>query len=220
MPASAGYLVYTSGTTGRPKGVHVPLTALTGHLAAAVEAFALTPEDVVLHFARPTVDVAVEQVLTALSAGACLVVPEQQLVAPGALLDLLDAEGVTVANVAAGYFQEVVAAVRERGRAPRTLRLMISGSDRLHPDAAAGWWDATGVPLLNAYGPTETVVTATVHRAERTAADAGAVPIGSPSATAGPTCWTTGCGRWRPASPASSTSAGRCWPSATTAGPA
>ncbi|XIJ56949.1 amino acid adenylation domain-containing protein [Kitasatospora hibisci] len=180
LPASAGYLVYTSGTTGRPKGVHVPLTALTGHLAAAAEGFALTPEDVVLHFARPTVDVAVEQVLTALSAGACLVIPEQQLVAPTALLDLLDAEGVTVANVAAGYFQEVVAAVRERGRAPRTLRLMISGSDRLHPDAAAGWWAATGVPLLNAYGPTETVVTATVHRAERTAADADAVPIGSP----------------------------------------
>ncbi|MET9401875.1 amino acid adenylation domain-containing protein [Kitasatospora sp. NPDC002965] len=179
--ATAGYLVYTSGTTGRPKGVHVPLAALTGHLAAAVERFGLTADDVVLHFARPTVDVAVEQVLAALTAGACVVVPEQQLVAPAALLDLLDDEGVTVANLAAGYFQDVVAALRERGRAPRTLRLMISGSDRLYPDTAAGWWAATGVPLLNAYGPTETVITATVHASAGPAAGVGdVVPIGGP----------------------------------------
>ncbi|MGW2544857.1 non-ribosomal peptide synthetase [Kitasatospora sp. NPDC001574] len=179
--ATAGYLVYTSGTTGRPKGVHVPLAALTGHLAAAVERFGLTADDVVLHFARPTVDVAVEQVLAALTAGACVVVPEQQLVAPAALLDLLDDEGVTVANLAAGYFQDVVAALRERGRAPRTLRLMISGSDRLYPDTAAGWWAATGVPLLNAYGPTETVITATVHASAGPAAGvADVVPIGGP----------------------------------------
>ncbi|MFF7456367.1 amino acid adenylation domain-containing protein [Kitasatospora sp. NPDC008115] len=174
-----GYLVYTSGTTGRPKGVHVPLPALTGHLAAAVDRFGLTADDVVLHLARPTVDVAVEQALTALSAGACLLVPERQLLAPDALLDLLDAEGVTVANLAAGYFQEVVTALRARGRAPRTLRLMISGSDRLHPDTAAGWWAATGVPLLNAYGPTETVITATVHELSGPA-EADAVPIGTP----------------------------------------
>ncbi|MET9951143.1 amino acid adenylation domain-containing protein [Streptomyces sp. NPDC006339] len=177
----AGYLIYTSGTTGRPKGVHVPLAALAGHLSAAVERFGLTEDDVVLHLARPTVDVAVEQVLTALSAGACVLVPEDQLLAPNALLDLIDAESVTVANLAAGYFQEVVAALREGGRAPRSLRLMISGSDRLHPDTAAGWWTATGVPLLNAYGPTETVVTATVHElAGPAAGEGGTVPIGRP----------------------------------------
>ncbi|MFE6905250.1 amino acid adenylation domain-containing protein [Streptomyces erythrochromogenes] len=179
--SAAGYLIYTSGTTGRPKGVHVPLAALTAHLAAAVERFGLTADDVVLHFARPTVDVAVEQVLTALSAGACIVVPQEQLLAPAALLELLDAEGVTVANLAAGYFQEVVAALREDARPPRALRLMISGSDRLHPDAADRWRAATGVPLLNAYGPTETVVTATVHApAGPAAGEAGTVPIGLP----------------------------------------
>ncbi|MEV7584772.1 amino acid adenylation domain-containing protein [Streptomyces erythrochromogenes] len=179
--SAAGYLIYTSGTTGRPKGVHVPLAALTAHLAAAVERFGLTADDVVLHFARPTVDVAVEQVLTALSAGACIVVPQEQLLAPAALLELLDTEGVTVANLAAGYFQEVVAALREDARSPRALRLMISGSDRLHPDAADRWRAATGVPLLNAYGPTETVVTATVHApAGPAAGEAGTVPIGHP----------------------------------------
>ncbi|MFE6499126.1 amino acid adenylation domain-containing protein [Kitasatospora sp. NPDC057738] len=176
--AGAGYVIYTSGTTGRPKGVHVPLAALAGHLAGVVETFGLTERDVVLQFARPTVDVAVEQVLGALSAGACLVLPEQRLLAPAALLDLLDAEGVTVANLAAGYFQDVVAALGDR--VPRTLRLMISGSDKLEPATAAAWWSATGVPLLNAYGPTETVVTATTHRLDGTPEQPAArVPIGT-----------------------------------------
>ncbi|WP_344334975.1 AMP-binding protein, partial [Kitasatospora putterlickiae] len=177
--AAPGYLIYTSGTTGRPKGVHVPLAALTGHLAAAVDRFGLTAEDVVLHLARPTVDVAVEQTLTALSAGACLLIPEERLLGPDALLNLLDAEGVTVANLPAGYFQELVPALREHGRAPRALRLMISGSDRLHPGAADSWRAATGVPLLNAYGPTETVITATVHELSGPVEAAG-VPIGTP----------------------------------------
>ncbi|GAA1940874.1 non-ribosomal peptide synthetase [Kitasatospora viridis] len=176
--AGPGYVIYTSGTTGRPKGVHVPLAALTGHLAAAVEAFGLTERDVVLQFARPTVDVAVEQVLAALSAGACLVLPEQRLLAPAALLDLLDAEGVTVANLAAGYFQDVVAALG--GRVPRTLRLLVSGSDKLEPATAAAWRAATGIELLNAYGPTETVITATTHRFDAAGGQPDArVPIGS-----------------------------------------
>lgn len=159
----AGYLIYTSGTTGRPKGVLVTLDALSVHIEAAVALFGVTPDDVVLHLARPTVDVAVEQVLTALAAGACLVVPEKPLLAPAELLGLLDAQGVTVANLSAGYFQEFVTALRDHGTVPGTLRLMISGSDRLYPAAVDAWRELTGVPLFNAYGPTETVITSTVQ---------------------------------------------------------
>jgi amino acid adenylation domain-containing protein len=179
-PAGGGYLIHTSGTTGRPKGVHVPLVTLLAHLAGAAERFGMTHEDVVLQFARPTVDVAIEQMLTALGSGACLVLPDRQLLTPAELLGLLDAEAVTVANLSAGYFQEVVAALPGSGHpVPRSLRLMISGSDRLHPDTATTWHARTGVPLLNAYGPTETVVTATVHDFAR-GAEGPVVPIGLP----------------------------------------
>ncbi|WP_217548595.1 non-ribosomal peptide synthetase [Streptomyces sp. GbtcB6] len=159
----SGYLVHTSGTTGRPKGVHVAASVLARHIEAATARFGITHQDVVLHMARPSVDVAVEQVLTALTTGACLVVPERGLLAAGELLTLLAAEEATVANLSAGYFQEVVAALRAGARVPGSLRLMISGSDRLYPETAAAWTELTGVPLLNAYGPTETTVTATVQ---------------------------------------------------------
>ncbi|WP_052069479.1 condensation domain-containing protein [Streptacidiphilus albus] len=157
------YAIYTSGTTGLPKGVWVPVDALSEHIAATVDRMGVTAQDVVLQFARPTVDVSIEQTLVALTAGACLVLPDRQLLSPRELLALLDAEGVTIANLPAGYFHDLVAELRERGGSPRALRLMVSGSDRLEPAAAAAWRELTGVPLLNAYGPTETVITATVH---------------------------------------------------------
>ncbi len=154
------YLVYTSGSTGTPKGVGVERGALAAHLAAITERFGIGADDVVLHLARPTVDVAIEQVLSALCAGARLVVPDEELMSAEAMLRLFDDERVTVANLPAGYFHELAAGTRT---APATLRVLISGSDRLAPEAAAAWSERTGVLLLNAYGPTETVITATVH---------------------------------------------------------
>ncbi|MET9362688.1 amino acid adenylation domain-containing protein [Streptomyces sp. NPDC006632] len=175
-PGGAGYIIYTSGTTGVPKGVHVSVRELAGHVAAAVRCFGTTRADTVLALARPTVDVAIEQVLTALTTGARLIVPDRALLAPGELLGLLDREGVSVANLSAGYFQEIATAVRAGARVPAALRLMISGSDRLYPEAAAAWREATGVALINAYGPTETVITSVVRDL---GADDELVPIGA-----------------------------------------
>jgi len=159
-PGDLAYVIHTSGSTGRPKGVAVERGALAAHLAAVTARFDIRADDVVLHYARPTVDVALEQVLTTLFAGARLVLPDDQLMSADELLRLLDGERVTVANLPSGYFHGVASALR---RTPATLRTMISGSDRLDPDAAAAWTRTTGIRLLNAYGPTETVITATVH---------------------------------------------------------
>ncbi len=159
-PQHLAYLVYTSGSTGTPKGVAVQRGALAAHLAAITERFGIGAKDVMLHLARPTVDVAIEQVLSALCAGARLVLPDDDLMSAEAMLRLFDEQRVTVANLPSGYFHELAGRARTR---PVTLRVMISGSDRLAPDAAAAWSARTGVRLLNAYGPTEAVITATVH---------------------------------------------------------
>ncbi|MCG8925097.1 non-ribosomal peptide synthetase [Lentzea sp. CC55] len=172
--AGLAYLIYTSGTTGRPKGVAVGHDALAAHVPAVARRFGITQQDVVLQLAGPSVDVAVEQVLTALTSGACLVLPERRLLSVDELLRLVEDERVTVANLPAGYFHDFTAAL---DRVPPSLRVMVSGSDRLSPAAAAEWTRRTGVRLLNAYGPTETVITATVHE---TAGETGSVPIGTP----------------------------------------
>jgi amino acid adenylation domain-containing protein len=179
VPEQLAYLIFTSGTTGRPKGVGVAHGPLAAHVAAIGARFDIRSEDVVLHFARPTADVAVEQLLTALTVGACLVLPERQLLSIEEFLRMLAAERVTVANLPAGYLHDVVAMLGDGCSVPGALRTMISGSDRLSPQAAATWTARTGVRLVNAYGPTEGVITATVCdvTGERTGYT---VPIGTP----------------------------------------
>ncbi|MFI9561751.1 amino acid adenylation domain-containing protein, partial [Nonomuraea endophytica] len=180
--AHTAYLVYTSGTTGRPKPVAVPYGALNEHLSGLRAAFGLGPDDRVLHFAPPHVDVAIEQALAPLSAGATLVLAP---VVSGAsfpsipdLVDLLHRERVTVANLPAGYLSELAATLpRHPLPAGHSLRLMISGSDRLPPEAARAWLrHAPGVRLVNAYGPTESVITAATHEVTEAPGD---IPIGA-----------------------------------------
>jgi amino acid adenylation domain-containing protein len=176
-PQDVAYVIYTSGTTGAPKGVAVGRSALDRHIAAARARFGITAQDVVLQFSAPYVDVWVEQVLTALTSGACLAIPEGRVSTPPDLAAFIEREGVTVANLPAGYWQEFTALLTHYRDEIAGLRLMISGSDTLPAASAARWLDETGTPLLNAYGPTEAVITSLVHdvRPEDTSRS---VPIG------------------------------------------
>ncbi|WP_308217757.1 non-ribosomal peptide synthetase [Streptantibioticus silvisoli] len=171
------YIVHTSGTTGEPKGVAVGRGALERHLAAVRETFALTPDDVVLQFSAPYVDVWVEQVLGALTAGARLVIGEHRTPAPRDLAALVRREQVTVMNLPAGYWQEFTAVLPHVRADLASLRLMVCGSDTMPAASAERWERETGVRLLNAYGPTETVITSLVHEVRGQGADLP-VPIG------------------------------------------
>ncbi|MFI6396471.1 amino acid adenylation domain-containing protein, partial [Nonomuraea sp. NPDC050540] len=177
--AHTAYLVYTSGTTGRPKPVAVPYGALHEHLSGLRTAFGLGPGDRVLHFAPPHVDVAIEQALAPLSAGATLVLtPGTSLPSIPDLVGLLHREQVTVANLPAGYLSELAGTLpRHPLPAGHSLRLMISGSDRMPSTAARAWLrHAPGVRLVNAYGPTESVITAATHEVTQAHGD---IPIGA-----------------------------------------
>ncbi|MEV8639375.1 amino acid adenylation domain-containing protein, partial [Streptosporangium sp. NPDC051023] len=178
-PAHLAYLVYTSGTTGRPKGVGVPFDALGDHLVGICARFGLRGDDRVLRFAPPHVDVAIEQTLAPLAAGATVVFGLDRSPSIGELLGFLDREQITVANLPAGYWNELADGL-DRLPLPEghRLRLMISGSERMSPQAARSWLrHAPNVRLVNAYGPTECVITATTH--EVTDVETDEVPIGT-----------------------------------------
>ncbi|MFD0745650.1 amino acid adenylation domain-containing protein [Phytohabitans flavus] len=162
-PDGAAYVIYTSGSTGVPNGVVVPHRGLPSLAAAQIERFAIEPGSRVLQFASPSFDAAVAEVVTTLVAGATLVI---------APLDGADVTHVTLPP-------SVLATVPEGGLPPGAT-LVVAG-EACPPDLAARW--APGRRLVNAYGPTEATVCATMSAPLSTAdIQDGPLPIGHPIA--------------------------------------
>jgi amino acid adenylation domain-containing protein len=180
-PEQAAYVIFTSGSTGRPKGVVVPHRALQGLCRAAAARYGLTPEDRVLAFASPAFDVAVEEILVSWSAGAAVVLaPPEAAASLDGFRHCLETGRVTVANLPASFWHAWVMDLAA-APPPETLRLVVTGSERLAADKVAAWRRGTGVRLLNAYGVTEAAVTSAVHEPE---SRADPVPVGRPLAHA------------------------------------
>ncbi|MEU7153205.1 amino acid adenylation domain-containing protein [Streptomyces sp. NPDC045456] len=184
----AAYVIHTSGSTGLPKPVVVSRAALAQHARATADRYGLTERDRVLLFAQPSFDVALEEVLPSLLAGACLVLPQREVPTPDELTAVLAARRVTVANLPTSYFlavrQELGEALRDGRWAPRTI---ILGGERLPVGALRELFDAVdaaagspSVAVLNAYGVTEAAITSTVHEVTRADLRDGAeVPLGA-----------------------------------------
>ena len=185
-PERTAYLIYTSGTTGQPKGVRVSHAAIAAHVRSAATTYAYTPEDRTLAFAPTHFDAFWEQLFTPLCAGASVLLRESELWAPDELCRRAQRHAVTVLDLPPQYLREALFFLKTNpGAAPDRLRLVIAGGEALPSALASEWLDGPlgAIPLLNAYGPTEAVVTATVHRIEKGARIVtanGVAPIGRP----------------------------------------
>ncbi|WP_433534584.1 amino acid adenylation domain-containing protein [Micromonospora sp. CA-249363] len=188
-PEDPAYVIFTSGSTGRPKGVSVPRRAFEHFCRMAREHYDLRPDDRVLQFASLSFDASVEEIFPPLTAGATVVIRDEEAISsPHRLLEHCARHGITVLDLPTAYWHEVVAAI-DRGEAslPSGVRLVIIGGEAAQADAVARWQSqvGAGVRLLNTYGPTEATVVATC--ADLTGwFGAGPVPIGRP--LSGVTC--------------------------------
>lgn len=179
-PDNLAYVIFTSGSTGEPKGVGVPHRALANHAQVMRERFALSREDRVLQFANIGFDVAAEELFPTWLAGGCVVMCSDPP-APDALGALLTGGGVTVANLPSSYWQQWVATLDlDRPVPAPALRLLVIGSESVDAATLAGWCRRTTIPVLNAYGLTETTVTSLVHAVREP--DGVTVAVGKPIA--------------------------------------
>jgi amino acid adenylation domain-containing protein len=184
------YVLFTSGSTGAPKGVRGLCGALSAHGSAAIAAYGLRPGDRVMQFAGLGFDVALEEIFPTLLAGASLVLRDAGAAnSLRGFAEFVAEHKVTVANLPAGFWHAMVEGLGESGlRLPPSLRLVIAGSERINPLALRRWRSLVpDVTWMNGYGPTETTITATAFSlppGQPLPDDLDEVPIGRPLAHA------------------------------------
>ena len=169
------YVLFTSGSTGVPKGVEITHATLA-HVLASGSDLVPEPGDAVLGVAPTEFDISVLEMWGALAAGGRLVLVPPGRPDPRALGRLIAERQVTYAFFAAGLFEQVVhAALPDLAG----MRLIAAGGDVMSPAAAKAILDAhPGVRVVNGYGPTETSIIASSF--EVTSVDGSPLPIGRP----------------------------------------
>ncbi|HSU14717.1 non-ribosomal peptide synthase/polyketide synthase [Longimicrobium sp.] len=181
--ANAAYVVYTSGSTGQPKGVVVTHRAVLGYARAAVRRHGFRADDRMLQQASPSFDASVLEMFGAWEAGAAVVVAPPGPLAPAELARLVAAGGVTLMAITAAVWHEWVRELEAGGApVPPALRLVMVGGERMHPAAAAAWLRHSGATLQNLYGVSECTVTSTAHDVRAEDGAAPEVPVGGPIA--------------------------------------
>ena len=168
-PDHAAYLIFTSGSSGVPKGVVLSHRGINTLAEGQRELFAIDAHSRILQYAALSFDAMVSELVTALGLGACLVLADAQALLPGpALAALLAAEAITHLTLPPSSLALLPA------RPLPALRCLVVAGETCPAALVARW--APGRRFVNAYGPTE----ATVCASGAVLAAGGPVTIGRP----------------------------------------
>jgi amino acid adenylation domain-containing protein len=174
---SPAYVMYTSGSSGRPKGALITHRAII-RLVKGADYIPFTADATFLQFAPVSFDAATFEIWGALLNGAKLVIADPGLPALEELAEFIETAGITILWLSSGLFNQIVDEVVVR---LRQVRHLLTGGDAASPAHFRRLLQAApGVCLYNAYGPTENTTFSTIYRVESLDRICDPLPIGRP----------------------------------------
>jgi amino acid adenylation domain-containing protein len=171
------YVMFTSGSTGDPKGVMIEHRALVNHMAWMQDRFPLNTSDRLLLKTSISADASIWELFASLLCGARLVVsPAETHRSPDGIVDIVTREKITVVQLLPTMLEAIL--VGPGFLACTTLKRVYCGGEQLAGSAARRFRGQCAAELINLYGPTEATIDATYEVCE--CVDDKPVSIGQP----------------------------------------
>jgi surfactin family lipopeptide synthetase A len=189
-PADLAYVIFTSGSTGLPKGAMIEHRGIVNHLKVKLDDLGINSADRILQNASQCFDISVWQFLSALLAGGEVHIVDNDLARdPRVLFDHVAEQKITIVEIVPSLLRAALDLFAVESPARRNLsalRWLVLTGEALPPGLCREWLKFyPGVPIINAYGPTECSDDVTHHKVSGPPPeDAIRVPIGRPVAHA------------------------------------
>jgi amino acid adenylation domain-containing protein len=180
-PDDAAYIFFTSGTTGKPKGILGYHKGLSHFLAWQRDEYAVGPEDKVAQLTNLSFDVVLRDIFLPLTSGGTLCVPENiQDTTPDRILSWLEHENITILHLVPSIANVWLDALPQ-GVSLKNLRCVFFAGEPLSEELVLRWRNAfpDSGELVNLYGPTETTLAKSYYKVPQNV-DAGIQSIGQP----------------------------------------
>lgn len=179
-PDDLAYVLFTSGSTGHPKGVMIDHASLSRRLAWISRNYRVTAYDRSALSTQITFDPSLIELCVPLINGASVALPAPGRLLPESLVDFSVTHGVTIIAFVPSTLSRFLDAAAHRP--DLKLRVACCGGEVLPPELVNRFLTHTRAKLFNVYGPTETVIFATAWLCQRIGDQdlKEPLPIGSP----------------------------------------